>query len=81
LLFLKTLASEKSAESAFAAYEAVKNSIQHSFTGKDIKLMLNTAERFHGIGTAKNLERHLVFRCWGNRGITHLGHTSISIKN
>ncbi|EFS4539112.1 virulence factor, partial [Shigella flexneri] len=81
LLFLNTLASEKSAESAFAAYEAAKNSIQHSFTGRDIKLMLNTAERFHGIGTAKNLERHLVFRCWGNRGITHLGHTSISIKN
>ncbi|HBA9710316.1 TPA: virulence factor [Escherichia coli] len=81
LQFLNTLAKEKSVESAFFAYETAKSSLQHSFTGKDIKTMLAAADRFHGIGTAKNLERHLVLRCWSYEGVNHWGHTSVSLKN
>ncbi|EGQ7459875.1 virulence factor (plasmid) [Escherichia coli] len=81
LQFLNALAKEKSVESTFSAYEAAKSRLQHSFTGKDIKTMLNAADRFHGIGTAKNLERHLVLRCWNYEGADHWGHTSVSVKN
>ncbi|HFK3790567.1 TPA: virulence factor [Escherichia coli] len=81
LQFLNALAKEKSVESTFFAYEAAKSRLQHSFTGKDIKTMLSAADRFHGLGTAKNLERHLVLRCWNYEGANHWGHTSVSVKN
>ncbi|WP_323117712.1 type III secretion system effector BopA family protein [Burkholderia alba] len=80
-VFVLALSKRFGAEGAKAAFEYGARRGGAPLEQRTVRHMVSIAEHFHGVGAAKPLARHVVFRTWACRGFDHPGHASITIKS